>query len=283
MPEYLVSEIQRQRRTLPEVRKGKGDCVSTNRRPWYKWYPKDFATDEKVKSLSPISELVYRRLLDVMWQSSACILLNDCLRLANASGAGLTRDEFENAWNEIQTSQFELFKTTDDGKFIYSKRLKEQIDEIEKRSKSGSLGGIKRAQSKFQAKLKQNSSKNQAKSTDTDTDINNTLCVENDARDFDFDHFWEAYGKKVDRQKCFSKWKRLKQSDRDMIFKTLSAYVASTPDIQYRKNPSTYLNNRSWENETQQATISNTQGPVVPRSEIITYRFDEHGRPIIED
>ena len=95
--------------------------MSTGKRPWYKWYPKDFVADEKVQSLSPIAELIYRRLLDVMWQSNECRLLNVCLRLANMVGRGLTQEQFENAWSEIQTEGFELFKTTDDNRWIYSK------------------------------------------------------------------------------------------------------------------------------------------------------------------
>ena len=132
--------------------------MSSNRRPWYKWYPKDFRTDEKVQSLSPLSELVYRRLLDVMWQNSACLLLNDCLRLANTAGAGLSLDEFKKAWSEIQTSGFELFKTTDDGKWIYSKRLQGQIQDVENKRKAGKKGGqasAKQRSSIIQAEVKQ--------------------------------------------------------------------------------------------------------------------------------
>jgi len=64
-----------------------------------------------------------------------------------------------------------------------------------------------------------------------------------------FDLFWEMYGKKTDRKKCFSKFKKLKQSDIDLIFEKLPAYIKSTPDVQYRKNPITYLNNESWNDE----------------------------------
>ena len=225
--------------------------MSSTRRPWYKWFPKDFATDEKVKSLSPISELVYRRLLDTMWQSSACVLLNDCLRLANVAGSGLTQEQFENAWSEIQTDGFELFKITDCGKFIYSNRMKNQIDEIEKRSKSGSLGG----KASVQARLNQNSSKRQANlndkdiDSDIDKDLLKNTCAKNCACEICFNRFWDLYDKKRDRKKCFQKWKRLKQDERDKIFETLPAYIESTKDVQYRKDPSTYLNNQSWNNE----------------------------------
>jgi hypothetical protein len=35
----------------------------------------------------------------------------------------------------------------------------------------------------------------------------------------------------------------------DKIFETLPFYLKSTPDIKFRKNPTTYLNQRTWEDE----------------------------------
>lgn len=64
-----------------------------------------------------------------------------------------------------------------------------------------------------------------------------------------FETFWNLYGKKQDRIKCEGKWKRLSNKDRKACIDAIPAYVKSTPDIQYRKNPATYLNNKSWENE----------------------------------
>ena len=126
--------------------------MSSNHRPWYKWWPKDFIADEKVQCLSPIAELVYRRALDVMWQANDCRLLNLCLKLANALSRGLTQNEFEKAWDEIQTPGFELFKISDCGNWIYSKRLSEQMEEIEntrkERQKAGRKGGMKSHQAK---------------------------------------------------------------------------------------------------------------------------------------
>lgn len=64
-----------------------------------------------------------------------------------------------------------------------------------------------------------------------------------------FKEFWDAYGKKVDRPKCLKRWGKIPQVEREKIMLHVEQYVASTPDIQYRKNPSTYLNNESWNNE----------------------------------
>ena len=77
---------------------------------------------------------------------------------------------------------------------------------------------------------------------DPDPDPDTTLSSE-------FEKFWEMYEKKQDRKKAFQKWKKLKQEDKDKIFETLPEYVKSTPDKKYRKNPVTYLNNESWNDE----------------------------------
>jgi len=119
--------------------------MSSNLRPWYKWWPKDFIADEKVQCLSPLAELVYRRSLDIMWQANDGHLPNVCLKLANALSNKISEDDFKKAWNEIQSEGFELFKTTEDGKFIYSQRLLDQMKALErireKRVKAGKKGG----------------------------------------------------------------------------------------------------------------------------------------------
>ena len=246
--------------------------MSTERRPWYKWYPKDFVVDEKVQGLSDDAELLYRRLLDILWQANALQLPNNCLKLANQIARGWTKERFENAWNDIQTPGFELLKTSSDGNWIYSSRLKEEAEKVEIISKIRSNNGRK-------AKAKQKPSKSQASAPYTDTDTDNNTCAKNCACEICFNRFWEMYGKKRDRKKCLTKWKNLKQSDRDKIFKTLPAYVASTQDTQYRKDPATYLNNHSWENDiVKPGQPINNAYQQVPRSEIINY--DENGNRI---
>ena len=64
-----------------------------------------------------------------------------------------------------------------------------------------------------------------------------------------FPFFWDAYGKKVDREKCFKKFKTLKRDEIEAIKRTLTAYLESTPEIQFRKNPLTYLNGKCWNDQ----------------------------------
>ena len=64
-----------------------------------------------------------------------------------------------------------------------------------------------------------------------------------------FDYWWDMYGKKIDRAKCERKWNKLTIAERQACIDATPAYVASTPDLQYRRHPATYLNNKSWENQ----------------------------------
>jgi len=63
---------------------------------------------------------------------------------------------------------------------------------------------------------------------------------------YPFAEFWDDYGKKTDSKKCQSKWNKISDSDRKKIKEYLPEYKKATPDIQFRKNPSTFLNNECW-------------------------------------
>jgi uncharacterized protein YdaU (DUF1376 family) len=66
----------------------------------------------------------------------------------------------------------------------------------------------------------------------------------------DFDFFWNDYDKKVgDKQKLKSKWNKLSDKDRNDIMNYLPLYIEAVPDKQFRKNPETFLNNKSWLDE----------------------------------
>lgn len=70
-----------------------------------------------------------------------------------------------------------------------------------------------------------------------------------DTADSGFSEWWDMYGKKIDRAKCFKKWQKMTDAERRACIAATPAYVASTPDLQYRRHPATYLNNKSWENQ----------------------------------
>ena len=99
------------------------------------------------------------------------------------------------------------------------------------------------------------------------TKINNKICKTHDKRmeneneneneninvikklNIEFAVFWNLYNKKEDRIKCERKWQNLTNTERSLCIARLPDYINSTPDKQFRKDPATYLNNKSWENE----------------------------------
>ena len=76
-----------------------------------------------------------------------------------------------------------------------------------------------------------------------------------------FEYWWKLYDLKVGRDKCEKKWAKLTEKEKAECIAATPAYVASTPDKQFRKRPLTYLNGKCWNDEiinrngTQQPTI----------------------------
>lgn len=89
---------------------------------------------------------------------------------------------------------------------------------------------------------------------------------------FPFDEFWNAYGKKVDRAKCERMYAKIKEDDRAKIKTHVPKYVASTPDVQYRKNPQTYLNGKCWNDEIIAQQQNNWQNNTTKTNSY--YKFD---------
>lgn len=65
-----------------------------------------------------------------------------------------------------------------------------------------------------------------------------------------FSDFWDLYDKKVgDKEKLKKKWDALKGEEREQAMWHIPRYKVATPDKQFRKDPSTYLNNKSFNDE----------------------------------
>jgi hypothetical protein len=65
-----------------------------------------------------------------------------------------------------------------------------------------------------------------------------------------FEYFWNLYDKKVgDKQKLEVKWNGLNDDERQKAMQHIPKYKISQPDKKFRKDPSTYLNNKSFNDE----------------------------------
>ncbi len=77
-----------------------------------------------------------------------------------------------------------------------------------------------------------------------------------------FDDFWILYDKKVgDKNKLSKKYDLISESDRKLILEHIPKYKLSQPDKKFRKDPQTYLNNKSWNDEIVGYIDSNTTNP----------------------
>jgi hypothetical protein len=65
-----------------------------------------------------------------------------------------------------------------------------------------------------------------------------------------FEDFWSEYDKKVgEKGKIKKKWLALTLKEREAIMDYIPNYKVSQPEKRYRKNPDTFLNNKSWNDE----------------------------------
>ena len=78
-----------------------------------------------------------------------------------------------------------------------------------------------------------------------------TSATYNDVCDIScpFEKFWDAYDKKVGKPKCEKLWHKLSMNERVACLNYIPLYKQAQPDKQYRKNPETFLRNKSWNDE----------------------------------
>lgn len=115
--------------------------MKTERAPAFQFYAKDWR-DVKVRRMTLAAQGAYIAILADMWIDSQdqCSILNHHPFLARALGVSL--DEFEIIWKEIQTESETLFQELD-GR-IYSRRLEQEAMKMRKFSKEQKKRASKR-------------------------------------------------------------------------------------------------------------------------------------------
>lgn len=81
----------------------------------------------------------------------------------------------------------------------------------------------------------------------SDLDLSTIVDVDVEVNGFNF--FWNAYEKKVGRPKCEKLWAKLTLKEKKACLDYIPLYKQAQPDKQYRKNPETFLRNKSWNDE----------------------------------
>lgn len=79
---------------------------------------------------------------------------------------------------------------------------------------------------------------------------------------YSFDEFWNLYDKKTgEKKKLAKKWLALTDEEREAIMNYIPKYIECQPEKQFRKNPETFLNNKSWNDELIPRNNGNRQLP----------------------
>ncbi len=214
--------------------------------PWFRLYS-EFATDPKVQMLS---EAMQRRLTMIL-----------CLRCSNTL---VTLHEDEIAF-QLRISETELAETK--ALFISKGFIDKQWNVLnwEKRQFASDSSAARVAKHRALQKEKQQQACNvteeksnalEQNRTDTDTDTDKKAKT---ASAVEFDSFYSAYPKKVGKPAAEKAWKAAKVKPAELvnILADIATRSQSTDWLkdggQFIPNPSTYLNQRRWE-DVQPAT-----------------------------
>ena len=137
--------------------------------------------------------------------------------------------------------------------------LAKWLEVREKRSKAGKASADKRQQESTHVDTSQQESthvntKEQSSTNSTVKDKVKVKVKDSKVKDsiYSFQSFWDDYSKKTDKVKCEKKYSNISEKDRALIKAAVPLYVRSTQDVQYRKNPLTWLNGKCWNDETEQ-------------------------------
>lgn len=150
--------------------------------------------------------------------------------------------DFTSMW---ETKLKPKFKQDDQG-FFYNQKLEEEVVKRKKftQSRRNNLNSTPHMEPHMEPHMG-----TQVDSQMENGDIDGIKDVFKDLN-VPFEDFWKLYDKKVgEKEKLARKWASLKNAERESAMRHIPIYKISQPDKTYRKNPSTYLNNKSWNDE----------------------------------
>lgn len=208
-----------------------------NKSPAFQFYAQDFLTG--VMYLTNEEKGIYITMIAKQWTDG---------KIPKKRLGFLVGSDWDKLSEELQ-SKFE-----DRGDCVVNIRLEKEREKqksyLEKQRLNGKKGGRPSKKNDLE-KPKANPKKPMKKKMKIEDEVENEneKVVEISVWP-DFEDFWELYDKKIgSKKKLKPKWQKLNQETKELIMAYVSEYKKSQPDKTYRKNPETFLNNESWNDE----------------------------------
>jgi len=223
--------------------------------PYLPLYVQDFLTDEKLAFCSASATGVYIRLMCIMHKSEEYgkILLKQKFKQNDKqikNFASQLAIQMPYDYNTILCALEELIDSrvlSEEPFALIQKRMVKDNNISEIRALAGREGGKKSFEKTLKNSSNFASNFAQAK-VQANTEIDNDNEKENDYND-EFEKIWKLYGKKGNKKTSARRWANLKNHCREAASKHIPLYIQSTPDLQFRKNFETYLNQECWNDE----------------------------------
>lgn len=234
------------------------------KQPYIPLYIGDWEQDLNCVSLE--AEGAALKLIFKLWKSPQRGLLSICFSQM-AILLKKSEPETRKIFDELTRNNIFSVKNIDTNTVeISSRRMLREASLSKTRSETGSKGGRPKKERKKQIESK--TKPNQKLIHDNELDIGIESVSDSEVKGGaggirlevirngeqpiiypSFDDFWNAYDKKVGRENSQILWANLLQDEKEKIMDYLPDYVSSKPDKQFRKDPETFLNNKSWNDE----------------------------------
>lgn len=216
---------------------------------WFKFYGQDYLTDSKLGSLNPFQRLMWVTLLCIASQDetkSGVIKHLSESRLVALSG--LDYEDMLSMYGMQQNVTLETFcnmglvTRIDENTIVITNYHKKQTEQ--------STSSERVAAWRERNKAKTSKVDEVTKETDVTLQSNGRVDKKRvDKNTISFETFWNLYDKKIGLPKSRAKWEKLSLKDQQAIIDYIPKYKIAQPDKKFRKNPETFFNNRSWEDE----------------------------------
>lgn len=112
---------------------------------------------------------------------------------------------------------------------------------------------------------KESTSKAYAQHMETETETINENKTINKIKilDSQFENWWIWYDYKISKDKAKKAWDKLNDEEKNIALEKVAEYIESTPDKSFRKHPTTYLNQKSFNDEIIKRNATSSYKPNV--------------------